>query len=511
MNVPSLDRFHFLRAGALAIAIIAITLAPAAMATNNLLANPSFDTPGGDGWSVAPGWLTDPFIPTGQVSLSRGGFTGTLLWQTLDIPNPGGAQGMVSVHLFKNSGFDGINTIALYLDYINSNGIDDRLLLLNPANETVLAPDGTLFEASFTVPAGAQSITGFSIDKTNNGSFYATAFSLSLQMAPPEAVPGVIITSPTDGATYASGAPIPLNALVWSNGASITGVEFFDNGTLIGSGKQSIYGPWSYADGSSIGVQPREDGSLMVDYSPPYPEGMYMFNGSMTSETPRQYSGTLSRWIGETLEEGPGGVNFTFGSNCTLDTTIMGMVLVGYRSLTGGVQDEPHFDLTWSGASPGPHSLTAKVYYGTGQFATSMPVGVMITGASGFSNWAANTPDLPEGRKGLMDHNGPMDMPNLTAYAMGLNPMTAISTDLPQVTSINQAAGTLHFIYRRARTLTDAMLIIRFSSDLKTWTNANVSSQSIIGVGTDWDLMDATITFTPGVPAFIKLAAQTMP
>lgn len=131
--------------------------------------------------------------------------------------------------------------------------------------------------------------------------------------------------------------------------------------------------------------------------------------------------------------------------------------------------------------------------------------------AGGFTDWIAANSGIPEGRTGLMDCNGPLNMPNLTAYAMGLNPLLAVPTDLPQVTSLNALAGTLHFIYRRAKNLSDASFTPRFSTDLQTWSNATVLSQAVVGGGSDWELIDATIGFTPGSPAFLKLAAQTIP
>ncbi len=196
-----------------------------------------------------------------------------------------------------------------------------------------------------------------------------------------------------------------------------------------------------------------------------------------------------------------------FRSNGTLGTYFMG----GFGFVQeGGTQDTPIFTRLWTNATSGQHTLTARVTYGTGQSVTSAPVNITVSAAGGFSSWVVQA-GLPEGRRGLMDCNGPLSMQNLTAYAMGLNPLLAVPADLPQVASPNPAAGTLHLIYRRAKNLSDATLVPRISTDLNTWSNATVLSHSVVGGGSDWERIDATIGFTPGPSVFIKLAAQTPP
>jgi hypothetical protein len=170
----------------------------------------------------------------------------------------------------------------------------------------------------------------------------------------------------------------------------------------------------------------------------------------------------------------------------------------------------PTFTHSWTNATSGPHTLTARVTYGTGQSVTSEPVNITVSAAGGFDSWVTQA-GLPEGRRGLLDSNGPLAMQNLTAYAMGLNPLLAVPADLPQMASPNPAAGTLHLIYKRAKNTSDATLIPRISTDLKTWSNATVVSQSVVGSGSDWERIDATIGFTPGPSVFLKLAAQTIP
>jgi hypothetical protein len=131
--------------------------------------------------------------------------------------------------------------------------------------------------------------------------------------------------------------------------------------------------------------------------------------------------------------------------------------------------------------------------------------------AAGFDDWIAAHPGIPEGSRGPLDRNGPLALQNLTAYAMGLDPMSASGADLPRVATLDPAAGTLHLIYRRAKNLGDVTLVPRFSLNLASWGNANVQSQTVIEDGGDWERVDAVISFEPGPRVFIILAAETVP
>ncbi len=71
---------------------------------------------------------------------------------------------------------------------------------------------------------------------------------------------------------------------------------------------------------------------------------------------------------------------------------------------------------------------------------------------SGFASWMVQA-GLPGDRRGPADRNGPLDLPNLLAYALGVNPMTAQPSDLP-TGSLHDAGAQkqFRFIYRRSKT-----------------------------------------------------------
>lgn len=132
--------------------------------------------------------------------------------------------------------------------------------------------------------------------------------------------------------------------------------------------------------------------------------------------------------------------------------------------------------------------------------------------ALGFSAWIASIPGVPVDRREPLQRNGPLDLQNLTAYAMGLDPMTAVSADLPQVSSLDPATGIIHFMYRRAKNLSDVTLRPRISTDLASWANANILSVTIMESGANWERVNALIQHTPGAKTgFVTLAAESVP
>ena len=127
----------------------------------------------------------------------------------------------------------------------------------------------------------------------------------------------------------------------------------------------------------------------------------------------------------------------------------------------------------------------------------------------GFSAWVAANPNIPADRRGALDTNGPISLQNLMAYAMGVDPMAATTEDLPTVSSIDPKAGTMHFIYRRAKNLTDVTLTPRVSPDLQSWKDGVVISETLTDHG-DYETVDALLSFSPGLMGFLKLAAESV-
>jgi hypothetical protein len=228
MNARLVHCCHFFRAGAVATAITALALAPVTKATEQLT-NRSFDQAGGVGWSVEPytsptppytAW--EPFAIDGEVDLYRK-YSGTdvkMLWQVLDISNVSGVSGTASMKLkigdLSNFPNRGTSSTKVYLDYLDESGSPQRMLLLSPDNNDVPhGSEGQLFSTSFDVPPGAQKITGFSVDRTFGGYFYAMEFSLDLQ-APAPQLPAIAVEN--------DGTPLTSNGGHTWMGQSVVGV-----------------------------------------------------------------------------------------------------------------------------------------------------------------------------------------------------------------------------------------------------------------------------------------------
>lgn len=143
---------------------------------------------------------------------------------------------------------------------------------------------------------------------------------------------------------------------------------------------------------------------------------------------------------------------------------------------------------------------------------------LMITfpavGGTTFAEWA-DASGLPEGQRGPLDRNGPLMVQNLLAYAMGLNPLTITKDDMPSIASPDLVIGTIHLIYRRAKNPGDATFTPMISTDLKSWSPANVITETILEEGEEdegeSERVDATLEFTSGPAVFLTLAAKQIP
>lgn len=151
--------------------------------------------------------------------------------------------------------------------------------------------------------------------------------------------------------------------------------------------------------------------------------------------------------------------------------------------------------------------------FGEGEWAhqvRDLTITFPTVGDTSFDDWADES-GIPADRREPLDRNGPLKIQNLLAYAMGLNPVTASSGDMPKTASPDPEEGTIHFIYRRAKNSSEATLTPKISTDLKTWSDANVIVETILEDGGNWETVDATIELTPGTAAYFNLSAIQTP
>ncbi|MCW1925038.1 putative Ig domain-containing protein [Luteolibacter arcticus] len=88
------------------------------------------------------------------------------------------------------------------------------------------------------------------------------------------------------------------------------------------------------------------------------------------------------------------------------------------------------------------------------------------TTSGGFESWPVLA-TLPANRRGQDDRNGPLNLPNILAYALGINPLTAQASDLPQAALETLGGSTyLTFTFRKNPAATDITYIPEISASL---------------------------------------------
>lgn len=155
------------------------------------------------------------------------------------------------------------------------------------------------------------------------------------------------------------------------------------------------------------------------------------------------------------------------------------------------------------------YQLVVRALDNSGRASPATTVEVLI-GIGGFPLWETLA-DVPGNQRGPLDMNGPLALPNLLAYAMGLNPFTATPADLPQLGTLDAVAGTVTFRYRRATGRPGVLLKPVVSSDLKDWQDADTSNLAVLESSDDWEQIELTLTAPPKGHLFLKLLAEQAP
>ena len=163
-------------------ATAAFVAACTSLGAAELLQNNSFDQ-GSNCWhttSAATGlnlWVTN-----GQVNLHIPGYYGNVINQDLNATNAASATVQASLTLTRNSPLTG-NTIVAYLQYTDTSGATNRMMLLRPDNLSI--SNTTLVSTNFTLPANAVRLVRFDVDKEANGNFDLLEASLDVTIPLP--------------------------------------------------------------------------------------------------------------------------------------------------------------------------------------------------------------------------------------------------------------------------------------------------------------------------------------
>src|SRR6266404_5967388 len=188
------------------------------------------------------------------------------------------------------------------------------------------------------------------------------------------AAPAVKITNPTVGALFVSPANLNLTATASDSDGSVSKVDFYGDGNLIGAGTFTApdqYGvSWdnvSFGPHSLIAVV--TDNLNKTTISDPV---MLIVNGSATVDvTSPANNSAFNRPANITITAN---AVLNGGTINKVDFYLDGFILLGSGTLTGPAQ----YSLTWTAASSGKHVLTAVATDNSNVTTTSTPVNIIV-------------------------------------------------------------------------------------------------------------------------------------
>jgi arylsulfatase A-like enzyme len=219
-------------------------------------------------------------------------------------------------------------------------------------------------------PAGVQSLTAVA---TDDQGLSTTSAAVAITV---RAAPSVSITSPAQGASFGSGAPIALTATATDADGTVTGVQFFVDGVFVGAGAAgggSTY-TFTYA-GAAAGAHSitavATDNDGLTKTSSPVSIAVNAQNQppvvAVTTPSPgASFTTPVAATLVATASDPEGALaNVTFYVN-------------GAAIGTGVSNGSGAYSVVWLSAPVGSYSITAVATDGAGQTATSAAVPVSV-------------------------------------------------------------------------------------------------------------------------------------
>ena len=377
-------------AGVAGLAVL-LALAPRATATE-ALQNGSF-ADGTNNWQRSPElaawvliWLPawPDYFPIGTnlaILHPVHGFLGPIVSQDLNVTSVAGADLIATITLSKYGGPPGpTNSIAVYADYVDADGLTNRILLQNPADASLPFATPTTVTNIITLPSSARTLVRYTIARLESGSFESSGVSLDVVTGSSTPELGLSLVDPTEGETKA--APFLLRAGVTNLTATVSSLVFCANGVPVGEGRLDPHGEWLFADGSRLSVM-GGGGYEMVDLTEPVMGDMFFTSGAYTSQT--NYAGGFQYFpSGGGMSVGAVSVLFSLDAAGVLTAAITGDAPLGIRTLTGGTNqgDTINYGFFWANASAGNYAITVRAVYDSGLSVTSAPVNITVTGSA---------------------------------------------------------------------------------------------------------------------------------
>jgi formylglycine-generating enzyme required for sulfatase activity len=122
-----------------------------------------------------------------------------------------------------------------------------------------------------------------------------------------------------------------------------------------------------------------------------------------------------------------------------------------------------------------------------------------------FEDWLVSN-GIPPVSSGPEDRNGPLMLTNLEAYAYGLNPFSAVKTDLPRITEADTVTG-LKYFYRQNTDAADIVTGLEGSTNLAGFDAITPASESVLWTIDGVEGREAVITWGGASPQFLRFSA----
>lgn len=126
-------------------------------------------------------------------------------------------------------------------------------------------------------------------------------------------------------------------------------------------------------------------------------------------------------------------------------------------------------------------------------------------GIDAFNSWAINL-GLPENSRGLTVRNGPLEIENLLAFALGIDPFEATPSDLPALSHDPDQRHLMGLTYTRSKSVSDNVLYeIQDSRTLQGWEPAELVSHTKTGETASDEIWEAIFDITTESARFVRL------
>jgi RHS repeat-associated protein len=293
--------------------------------------------------------------PTGQPSITMTGIADA----TTLVAGAGGTYTGASVSVTANAAAGNtLTSVTIYLD----------------SSTFFWTPNSPSFAGSWNpIPAltqGLHTIYAAAVDNFGNTTVTPTARFIvnSATAAPPQ----VGITSPANGASFAAGDTITFAASATPQGSStVTSVTYFKGATQLGSSSVAPYAvSWSTtAVGTYSMIAVAQDSTGALAFSAPV---------SFTVATPPPpASVTITSPADGSVFNGPTNIVITAQAVPAAGATIAKIDFFDGGTLIGTSTTGP-FGITWTNASAGTHSVTARATDTRGASLTSSPISITM-------------------------------------------------------------------------------------------------------------------------------------